>query len=162
MKRNIIIFILGAAAVVALDQITKAAITSRFLLHESSTIIDGFFNLVYVMNPGAAFGFLAGASAAFRYIFFTGITAVAILLIIYYLVKNQHGSTITVVSLTLIFGGAVGNLIDRIRFGAVVDFLDFYLGTFHWPAFNVADSAITVGAILMIGEIICTKKRKPS
>lgn len=162
MKRNIIIFILGAAAVIALDQITKTAITSRFLLHESYAVLDGFFNLVYVMNPGAAFGFLAGASAAFRYIFFTGITAVAILLIIYYLVKNQHGSTITVVSLTLIFGGAVGNLIDRIRFGAVVDFLDFYLGTFHWPAFNVADSAITVGAILMIGEIICTKKRKPS
>ena len=162
VKRNIIIFILGAAAVIALDQITKTAITSRFLLHESYAVLDGFFNLVYVMNPGAAFGFLAGASAAFRYIFFTGITAVAILLIIYYLVKNQHGSTITVVSLTLIFGGAVGNLIDRIRFGAVVDFLDFYLGTFHWPAFNVADSAITVGAILMIGEIICTKKRKPS
>ena len=162
MKRNIIVFILGAAAVIALDQITKAAITSRFLLHESYAVIDGFFNLVYVMNPGAAFGFLAGASAAFRYIFFTGITAVAILLIIYYLVKNQHGSTVTVVSLTLIFSGAVGNLIDRIRFGAVVDFLDFYLGTFHWPAFNVADSAITVGAILMIWEMVGAKKQHPS
>ncbi|MEN6331118.1 MAG: signal peptidase II [Smithella sp.] len=162
VKRNIIIFILGAAAVTALDQITKAAITSRFLLHESYAVIDGFFNLVYVMNPGAAFGFLAGASAAFRYVFFTGITAVAILLIIYYLVKNQHGSTVTAVSLTLIFGGAVGNLIDRIRFGAVVDFLDLYIGACHWPAFNVADSAITVGAILMIWEIIGAKKRIPS
>ena len=159
VKRNIIIFILGAAAVVALDQITKAAITSRFLLHESSTIIDGFFNLVYVMNPGAAFGFLARASATFRYIFFTGITSVAILLIIYYLIKNKHGSIITVVSLALIFGGAVGNLIDRIRFGAVVDFLDFYIGACHWPAFNVADSAITVGAILMIWEMIGARKR---
>jgi len=161
VKRNIIIFILGAAAVVALDQITKAAITSRFLPHESSTIIDGFFNLVYVMNPGAAFGFLARASATFRYVFFTGITAVAILLIIYYLVKNKNGSIITVVSLTLIFSGAVGNLIDRIRFGAVVDFLDFYIGAFHWPAFNVADSAITVGAILMIWEMIGAGKRNP-
>lgn len=162
MKRNIIIFILGAAAVIALDQITKAAITSLFLLHEYYAVLDGFFNLVYVMNPGAAFGFLAGASAAFRYVFFTGITAVAILLIIYYLVKNKHGSTVAVVSLTLIFGGAVGNLIDRIRFGAVVDFLDFYLGTFHWPAFNVADSAITVGAILMIWEMVGAKKQHPS
>jgi len=162
VKRNIIIFILGAAAVIALDQITKTAITSRFLLHESYAVLDGFFNLVYVMNPGAAFGFLAGASAAFRYVFFTGITAVAILLIIYYLVKNKHGSTVAVVSLTLIFGGAVGNLIDRIRFGAVVDFLDFYLGTFHWPAFNVADSAITVGAILMIWEMVGAKKQHPS
>jgi signal peptidase II len=161
VKRNIIIFILGAAAVVALDQITKAAITSRFLPHESSAIIDGFFNLVYVMNPGAAFGFLARASATFRYVFFTGITAVAILLIIYYLVKNKNGSIITVVSLTLIFSGAVGNLIDRIRFGAVVDFLDFYIGAFHWPAFNVADSAITVGAILMIWEMIGAGKRNP-
>ena len=161
MKRNIIVFILGAAVVIALDQITKAAITSRFLMHESYGVIDGFFNLVYVMNPGAAFGFLAGASATFRYIFFIGITTVAILAIIYYLVKSQHGSTVTVVSLTLIFGGAVGNLIDRIRFGAVVDFLDIYINTCHWPAFNVADSAITVGAILMIWEMITsTKKRK--
>ena len=92
MKRNIIIFILGAAVVIALDQITKAAISSRFLMHESYEVINGFFNLVYVMNPGAAFGFLAGASATFRYIFFIGITVVAILLIIYYLVKSQHGS----------------------------------------------------------------------
>ena len=162
MKRNIIIFILGAAAVVALDQITKAAISSRFLLHESYAVINGFFNLVYVMNPGAAFGFLAGASAAFRYVFFTGVTAFAILLIIYYLVKHQHENIVTVFSLTLIFGGAVGNLIDRIRFGAVVDFLDVYISTYHWPAFNVADSAITVGAILMIREMIGMKKRKPS
>ncbi|MEN6375807.1 MAG: signal peptidase II [Smithella sp.] len=158
MKRSIIIFILGAAAVVAFDQITKAAISSRFILHESYAVINGFFNLVYVMNPGAAFGFLAGASATFRYVFFTGVTVVAILLIIYYLVKNQQGNLITVVSLTLIFGGAVGNLIDRIRFGAVVDFLDVYIGTCHWPAFNVADSAITVGAILMIWEMIGMKK----
>jgi signal peptidase II len=163
VKRNLIVFILGAAVVVALDQITKAAISSRFLLHESYEVINGFFNLVYVMNPGAAFGFLAGASATFRYIFFIGITAVAIVLIIYYLVKSQHGSPVTVISLTLIFAGAVGNLTDRIRFGAVVDFLDVYIGTWHWPAFNVADSAITVGAILMIWEmIISTKKRNLS
>lgn len=160
MKRNLLVFVLGAALVIILDQITKAAISSRFLMHESYAVISGFFNLVYVMNPGAAFGFLAGASATFRYIFFVGITVVAILLIIYYLVKNQHGSMITVFSLTLIFAGAVGNLIDRIRFGAVVDFIDVYLGTWHWPAFNVADSAITVGAILMIWEMIMSSKKR--
>lgn len=163
MKRNIIFFILGAAIVIFLDQITKTAISSRFFLHESYGVIDGFFNLVYVMNPGAAFGFLAGASAVFRYIFFIGITVIAILLIIYYLVKHKSGSIITVISLTLIFAGAVGNLVDRIRFGAVVDFLDVYVGTWHWPAFNVADSAITVGATLMIWEmIVSSKKRKLS
>lgn len=160
MKKNIIFFILGAAVVVILDQITKAAISSRFLMHESYEVIGGFFNLVYVMNPGAAFGFLSGASAAFRYIFFIGITSTAISLIIYYLIKSKPGSILSVTSLTLIFAGAVGNLIDRIRFGAVVDFLDVYLGTWHWPAFNVADSAITVGAILLTWEMIFRTKRK--
>jgi signal peptidase II len=159
VKKNIILFILGAAVVIALDQITKAAITSRFLLHESYGVIDSFFNIVYVMNPGAAFGFLAGASATFRYVFFIGITVVAILLIIYYLVKSKPGSILIVISLTLIFAGAVGNLIDRIRYGAVVDFLDVFVGTWHWPAFNIADSAISVGAILMIGEIILNRKK---
>jgi signal peptidase II len=160
VKRNIIVFILGAVAVTVLDQITKTAISSRFLLHESYEVINGLFNLVYVMNPGAAFGFLAGASATFRYIFFIGITVIAMLLIIYYLVKSQHGSIVTVASLTLIFAGAVGNLIDRIRFGAVVDFLDVYIGAWHWPAFNVADSAITVGAALMIWEMVTGSKKR--
>jgi signal peptidase II len=160
VKRNIIIFVLGAAMVIIIDQITKAAISSRFLMHESYEVINGFFNLVYVMNPGAAFGFLAGASATFRYIFFIGITVLAILLIIYYLVKSQHSNVITVISLTLIFAGAVGNLVDRIRFGAVVDFLDVYISTWHWPAFNVADSAITIGAVLMIWEMMIGSKKR--
>ena len=159
MKKNVILFVLGAAVIVALDQITKAAISSRFSINESYEVIGGFFNLVYVLNPGAAFGFLANASAAFRYIFFIGITIIAIALIIYYLVKNRSGGVIIALSLTLIFAGAVGNLIDRIRFGAVVDFLDFYAGTWHWPAFNVADSAITTGAVLMIWEMIISRKK---
>ncbi len=157
--KNIILFVLGAAVIVALDQITKAAMSSRFSINESYEVIGGFFNLVYVLNPGAAFGFLANASAAFRYIFFIGITIIAIALIIYYLVKNRSGGVIIALSLTLIFAGAVGNLIDRIRFGAVVDFLDFYAGTWHWPAFNVADSAITTGAVLMIWEMIISRKK---
>ncbi len=95
---------------------------------KSYPVIPGFFNLVYVMNPGAAFGFLANASETFRYIFFTGITVVAIGLIVYYLVKSNPRNLLLAGSLTLIFGGAVGNLIDRLRFGAVVDFLDVYIG----------------------------------
>ncbi|PKN52109.1 MAG: signal peptidase II [Deltaproteobacteria bacterium HGW-Deltaproteobacteria-13] len=160
MKKNILIFILGAAFVIALDQITKAAIVTKFVLHESYAIIDGFFNLVYVMNPGAAFGFLAGASAIFRYVFFIGITSAVILLILYYIVKSKSQNMQTVISLTLIFSGAVGNLIDRIRFGAVVDFLDFYIGTWHWPAFNVADSSIFLGAVLMIWAMIIQRKEE--
>ncbi|KAF0158852.1 MAG: signal peptidase II [Syntrophaceae bacterium] len=160
MKKNLLIFLIGAAVIITLDQITKSAITSRLTLHESYPVINGFFNLVYVMNPGAAFGFLANASETFRYIFFTGITVLATGLIIYYLFKSNPRNLMLVSSLTLIFGGAVGNLIDRLRFGAVVDFLDVYIGTAHWPAFNVADSAITVGAILMIWEMILNRKNK--
>lgn len=160
MKKNLLIFILGAAVIVALDQITKSAITSRFTLHEVFSVIPGFFNLVYVMNPGAAFGFLADASETFRYVFFTGVTVLAAGLITYYLVKSNPRNLLLAVCLTLIFGGALGNLIDRLRFGAVVDFLDVYIGTAHWPAFNVADSAITVGAILLIWEMIVNRKNK--
>jgi signal peptidase II len=162
LKKNIIIFILGATAVIVLDQITKAAIVAKFFIHESYTIVDGFFNLVYVMNPGAAFGFLAKASATFRYFFFTGITIAVILLIIYYVIKSKPQNMLMVISLTLIFAGAVGNLIDRIRFGAVVDFLDVYIGTAHWPAFNVADSAISVGAVLMIWGMIMNREKEHS
>jgi len=160
LKKNLLVFILGAAVIIALDQITKSAVTARFILHESTPVINGFFNLVYVMNPGAAFGFLANASETFRYVFFSGITVLAAVLIVCYLVKSNPRNLLLVCSLTLIFGGAIGNLIDRLRFGAVVDFLDVYIGTAHWPAFNVADSAITVGAFLMIWEMILNRKNK--
>lgn len=160
MKKNIIIFVLSATAVVLLDQITKAAILKNFFIHESRPVIDGFFNLVYVMNPGAAFGFLADMSETFRYLFFIGITILVMALIIYYIVKSKPENVLYVISLTLIFGGAVGNLIDRVRFGAVVDFLDVYIGTAHWPAFNVADSSITIGAMLMIWGMIGQRKKE--
>jgi len=162
VKRNIVLFVLGAAVIIALDQITKAAISSRFSLYESYEVISGILNLVYVINPGAAFGFMAGASAVFRYIFFIGVTLIAIALIIFYLIKYKTGSVMIVTALTLIFAGAVGNLIDRIRFGAVVDFLDVYLGTWHWPAFNVADSAISVGAVLMIWKMLVNRRKESS
>jgi len=160
LKKNILILLIGAAVIIALDQITKSAITARFVLHESYPVIDGLFNLVYVMNPGAAFGFLANASETFRSVFFIGITMAVILLIAYYVVKSESDNNLYAVSLTLIFSGAVGNLIDRVRFGAVVDFLDVYIGKAHWPAFNVADSSITIGAVLMIWGMIVSRGKK--
>ena len=162
MRKNIGLFIFGAIAVIVLDQITKAVITEKLFMYGSYKVIDGFFSLVYVMNPGAAFGFLAGAPEIFRYLFFISVTVLAILLIIYYILKSKSQDVLMVISLTLIFGGAVGNLIDRIRFGAVVDFLDFYIGTWHWPAFNVADSAISAGAVLMIWEMLVSRKKTRS
>ena len=161
MKKNLIIFIACAASVIAIDQLTKAVITEKLFMYGTHKVIDGFFNLVYVMNPGAAFGFLSRTPELFRYSFFIGITVLAMLLIIYYLVKSGHEQAIITLSLALIFGGAVGNLIDRIRFGAVVDFLDFYIGNWHWPAFNAADSAITVGAALMLWEMMIARHKKP-
>jgi len=159
LKKNILIFLLGSAVVIALDQITKSAINSRFVMHESYPVINGLFNLVYVMNPGAAFGFLANAPEIFRYIFFTSVTILALVLILYYLAKHKPQSLMLVCALTFIFAGAVGNLIDRLRFGAVVDFLDFYIASAHWPAFNVADSAISIGAVLMIWDMIVNRKK---
>jgi len=160
LKKNLAFFIVCASAIIILDQITKSVITEKLFMYGTHKVIDGFFNLVYVMNPGAAFGFLADMPELFRYAFFIGITLLAMALIIYYIVKSDNEPFLIILSLSLIFGGAVGNLIDRIRFGAVVDFLDFYIGSWHWPAFNVADSAITVGAFLMLWEIITRRKKQ--
>jgi signal peptidase II len=148
--KKYIIFLLTVPAIVVIDRITKAYIDSTMALHDSLTVIPGFFSITYVRNPGAAFGFLAGASPMFRSIFFLGITAAAIGLILYYISKSQNDEPLLIFSLSLILSGAVGNFIDRIKIGEVIDFLDVYIGSHHWPAFNVADSAISVGAVILI------------
>lgn len=158
MSKKNVIFLAIAILVVLLDQATKAWILSTMRLHESFAVISGFFNITSVRNPGAAFGFLAGAPPLFRAVFFIAVTVGAILLILYYLRISRIDDFPLISSLALIFAGAAGNLIDRVRFGEVVDFLDVYIGSYHWPAFNVADSAITVGASVMIVAIL--RKRK--
>lgn len=150
MIKKYIIFSAVSALVVVIDQITKAIIDSAMFLHESIVIIGGFFNITYIRNPGAAFGFLAQASPPFRHVFFIAVTLAAILLILYYLAKSKREETLLVSSLALILGGAVGNLIDRLRVGEVIDFLDVYAGVHHWPAFNFADASISLGAALLI------------
>ncbi len=149
MRRNIL-FLATTALLIVLDQVTKAWILASLKLHEGFAVIDGFFNIVHVRNPGAAFGFLAGASPAFRSAFFIAVTVAAVLLILHYLRRTRIGETSLVFALALILSGALGNLIDRVRFGEVVDFLDVYVGAHHWPAFNVADSAISTGAALLV------------
>ena len=156
-KRNIL-FLAATFLVILLDQATKAWIISTMRLYDSFAVIGGFFNITHVRNPGAAFGFLAGASPLFRYIFFMSVAVAAILLILHYLRVSRIEETSLVSALALILAGAVGNLIDRVRFGEVVDFLDVYIGSYHWPAFNVADSAITVGAAILI--VVLLQKRK--
>ncbi|MDD5169772.1 MAG: signal peptidase II [Syntrophales bacterium] len=149
MKKTNILFLSIVVLTVVLDQITKYYIHTSMVLHSSFPIIDGFFNITYIRNPGAAFGFLAGAPAIFRSLFFLAVTIMAISLILYYLYKTPSRGPLLTASLALILAGALGNMIDRLRFGEVIDFLDVYLGASHWPAFNIADSAISVGAVVL-------------
>ena len=138
-----------AAAVIALDQLSKFAIT-RALSYGERVEVTPFFNLLLVHNRGAAFSFLASASGWQRELFI-GIAVVASVWIIY-LLRKYPAQTLFCFALSLILGGAIGNVIDRILIDAVVDFLDFHAFGWHWPAFNVADSAITCGALLLVWE----------
>lgn len=136
-----------ATVVVLLDQLSKITIAKLFTLGESLPLTS-FFNLVLAYNKGAAFSFLAAESGWQRY-FFTGMGVAAALFIVF-LLKRHAGQRLFCWALALILGGAVGNVIDRIWHGHVIDFLDFHVNTWHWPAFNVADSAICVGVALFI------------
>jgi len=157
-------YFLVAIAVVAADQLSKWLVLSTFHLYESREIIPGFFNLVYVTNTGAAFSLLADVASPWRHYFFLGVGIAAIIGLTagYFVMRSDHrwyGPAFACIA-----GGAAGNLIDRLRLGAVVDFLDVYIGDYHWPAFNIADSAICVGAAIFIlislQEIKMQKKRK--
>jgi signal peptidase II len=138
-----------ALVIVIVDQISKLAVMNSLRIHESVSVIAGFFNLVHVRNRGMAFGFLNRPDINFGFYLLVAASCVAIVFLLIWFIKLKESDPLTVLALSLIMGGAVGNLIDRLRFREVVDFLDFYVGDYHWPAFNVADSAITVGAILI-------------
>jgi signal peptidase II len=139
-----------AVSVVLLDQWTKAMVVEQMTLYESIPVLDGFFALTYVRNTGAAFGILAGRIAAsLRAPFFLAVSGVALLMLAWFL----RGLAVERVGLIAacggVLGGAIGNMIDRVRLGVVIDFLDVYVGAYHWPTFNVADAAITVGVIAL-------------
>ena len=146
-----------AGLVVVLDQLTKWLVLANMPLHRSIAVIPGFFNLTHIHNPGGAFGFMATGSPGLRNLLFLGVATVAMGLIVYFYRSTPRNYPFLAAALALIFGGAVGNIIDRLRFGVVVDFLDFYVGAYHWPAFNVADSAITVGITIFIGHVVLGK-----
>jgi signal peptidase II len=144
-----------SAAVVILDQLSKHWVVDAFSFAETRPVTS-FFNLVLAHNSGAAFSFLAGAGGWQR-LFFIAVAAIASAVILYLLRKHAQQMLFSL-ALSLVLGGALGNLIDRIRWGYVVDFLDFYYGNYHWPAFNVADMAITGGVILLVLDSM----RKPT
>jgi signal peptidase II len=147
-----------SSTVLILDQITKALVHNLMPLYHSIEIVPNFVHLTYIRNTGAAFGFLAGSRSTLRMAFFLLVSIVAIACIIYLLKNLRPHRNIPTVSLSLILGGAIGNLIDRLRMGEVIDFIDLHWHRLHWPAFNVADSAISIGVILLFIQMI----RKPS
>lgn len=141
-----------------IDIISKNIIKSTMELYSAVPVIDGFFNIVYVLNPGAAFSFLHDMNEKYRQLFFVIVTIIAIFIILYIFTKEK--SKISITGFALILGGALGNLIDRIYIGKVVDFLDFYYSSYHFPAFNIADSCITIGVALIIIDALFFHKKK--
>lgn len=150
-------------AVIALDQLVKIYIHGNFTLGESIPVIHDIFNITYVRNTGAAFGFLKDEAEWFRKIFFLSMPPIAVLVILRMLKDVANNDRIQIFALSLIFGGALGNYIDRLRFGFVVDFLDFhYKEAWSYPAFNIADSAIVtgVGILLLLMTLAGFKDKK--
>lgn len=156
-KQNILKLVLVAGAVVALDQMTKAVILTALPLHNEISVIPGFFNITHIQNPGGAFGIFASFNPSLRHLFFVIVAFMALGLVFYFYVVTPPSHPALAGGFALIFGGAIGNLIDRIRFEKVVDFLDFFIGSWHWPAFNVADSAISVGIGIFIFHMVFNK-----
>jgi signal peptidase II len=143
-----------AGLIVCLDQITKALVDRYMSLYESRPIVDGLVKLTYVQNRGAAFGILSDADLPYQSWLFAVVSLLALGAIAVYAWRLPPGSRMPRLALALIMGGAVGNLLDRLRLGHVVDFVDVYWGVHHWPAFNVADSAISVGVALLLLDIL--------
>lgn len=150
-------FFLFAAVVLSvyvLDQATKAWILRTIPLYSQETVIPGFFNLVHVHNTGVAFSFFAGSDSPWRLPVLAALTLLALVVVFFLYRESRPEETTKRVALSLVAGGAAGNLTDRLRFGHVVDFLDFYIGPYHWPAFNAADTAVTVGALLLLWSLL--------
>ena len=146
-----------SGVLVIADQVTKAVVHRAMTLHESIPVVPSV-NLTYTRNPGAAFSLLADADPTFRGWFFLVVSIVALTLITVFLRRVERGDWWTLIGLSLILGGAVGNLIDRIRHGEVIDFIDLYLGRYHWPVFNLADSGITIGMVMLLGHALLQRR----
>lgn len=157
MKSRYILFAIISAVGILIDQITKIAIDRSMQLFDSIPVIENFFHITYVRNKGAAFSFLSNAS--WRLPFFITVSFVASIVILIAFRKLRDDQKLAHISLALIFSGAVGNLIDRIRLGEVIDFLDAHWYRHHWPAFNVADSLICVGVFLLAIDMMMEEKR---
>jgi len=146
-----------ALVIVVADQSTKIWIDAEMTPYQSIPIVDGFVNLMYVRNTGAAFSMFAGMSESYRIPFFSGVALLAGLGILYFVRTTPASRKLVLIACGFVLGGAAGNLIDRVTYGSVIDFVDVYYGDWHWPAFNVADSFISIGVGLLLLSSVLTK-----
>lgn len=157
MSKKVMILALGAAIVLFLDQFTKYMVVASLPLNGGFEVIQGFFNLVHTRNRGVAFGILSGSESEHQWLFFVVVSMVAIVVILWLAFSGDEDEKTLWAGYALFLGGVLGNLVDRIRYKEVVDFLDFYIGAVHWPAFNVADSALCIGTALFFVHLLMRK-----
>ncbi len=158
MKTKYIILCVVSLIVLIIDQATKLYIDRVMDLHTSITVVENFFNITYMRNRGAAFSFLANFSYRLPFFILISLVAAAVILVVFRRLRDDQ--RFTALSLALIFSGALGNLIDRVRLGEVIDFLDAHWYDLHWPAFNVADSAICIGVALLAIDMVIEERRQ--
>lgn len=147
-------YVLLVVVTLLLDRWTKSFIQSRFTLDESTSLIDGFLNITYVRNTGVAFGIFSSISSPAKVLLLSLFSIAAAVAVIIYSVQSPARNRVLQLALGFILGGALGNLYDRINYGYVIDFIEVYYRNYHWPSFNIADSAITTGVFLLAFEII--------
>jgi signal peptidase II len=150
-----------AGVIFALDQAVKLLVQGFMAVHEVRSVIPGFFNLVHIHNRGAAFGLLNRSDISWQTPFFIAVTLLTILIIVYLIATTPRQDRLFLFGLSGILSGALGNLVDRIRMGYVIDYLDFFIGPYHWPAFNVADTAISLGAIALLISFYRKERHEP-
>ena len=160
MKRKYWILLIFCLGILLLDQATKYMVVQKLPLYTRVEVIHGFFNLTHVRNTGGAFGIFGGEKEGIGSILFVVVSLIAVGVILFLFTKVKENEKNLALAFSLILGGAIGNLIDRLRYGEVVDFLDFYLSTYHWPAFNVADSGICIGIGLMAIEVLIRDRKR--
>jgi len=161
MNRQLSYFLFILVLVIA-DHLTKAIVSQKIALLTNIRVVPGFFNLTHIRNRGAIFGFFSSSGNQLIYILLTLASLAALGLVIYYFFKTPTSERFMKISLSLILAGALGNLIDRIFRGYVVDFLDFYVKNWHWPSFNIADASITIGGFLLIFIFLFKRRQKCS
>jgi signal peptidase II len=153
MKRKYWILLIVFVFIFLIDQWTKFLVQQKLFLYQSVEIIPAFFNLIHVRNTGGAFGVLGGERGGLGSFLFIAVSLIAVAAILVLFTRLKEEDRNLSLSFSLVLSGALGNLVDRLRHGEVVDFLDFHVGSYHWPAFNIADTAICIGIALMVLEL---------